>query len=179
MKKLFSYISILIILSSCTKFEVDDLGFGLRPIDGYVSFANAGGAVTPIILNASETSDVQNLRIEVPTGSLSAVTVTYSFSGTAVFGTDFTVVSPGGSSSATGGTIVIKRDKTPSGLADFDFVNLGIDPITDSVTDGDKSLVITLVSAVNADGKVFSVGRGAEGSTIYLKEARINISDTD
>ena len=64
-------------------------------------------------------------------------------------------------------------------MNDFDFVNLGVQALTDGVADGDKTLVITLVSAVNADGKEFSVGRGAEGGTIYLRTATINIEDVD
>ncbi|MBL7845325.1 MAG: hypothetical protein JNK44_15790 [Cyclobacteriaceae bacterium] len=179
MKKISLFILSISLLASCTDFDIDDLGFKLVPIDSYVAFANAGGAVTPIVRNVSETSAIQNLRIECPAGSLSDITVTYSFTGSAVFGTDFTVTAPGGTASATGGTIVIKRNKTPGGLADFDFVNLGIDPITDGVVDGNKTLTITLVSAINADGKEFVVGRGVEGATIYLKEAVINISDVD
>jgi hypothetical protein len=179
MKKYSYFAAILIaLLSSCVDFD-DDLNFGLKPIDGYVAFANSGGTVTPIVRNVAETTGNQNLRIEVATGSLSNVTVTYSFSGTAVFGTDFNVTSPGGTVNTDGGTIVITRNQKPAGVNDFDFVNLGIDPITDGVDDGNKTLVITLISAVNQDGKNFSVGRGAEGSTIYLKEASVNISDVD
>ncbi len=179
MKKIIFFLLSISVLVSCTEFETDDLGFGLIPIGSFVSFGASGGNVTPIVLNVTEASANQNLRIECPTGTLSDITVTYSFTGTAVFGVDYVVTTPGGSATSTGGTIVIKRNKTEAGLQDFDFVNLGIDPILDGVVDGPKTLTVTLVSAVNADGKVFSVGRGAEGGTIYLREAVINISDVD
>ncbi|MBX2964071.1 MAG: hypothetical protein KF687_16275 [Cyclobacteriaceae bacterium] len=181
MKKIVLIILIMAtVLTSCTDFELGDLGFDIKPIGSYVAFANAGGTVTPIVRNISEsTTAVQNLRIECATGTLSDITVTYSFSGSAVFGTDFSVVTPGGSATAAGGTILLKRKTDPDGVNDFDFVNLGVQALTDGVADGDKTLVITLVSAVNADGKEFSVGRGAEGGTIYLRTATINIEDVD
>lgn len=179
MKNLTIIYLLALTLVSCTDFELDDLGMGLKTLPGYVAFANSGGTITPIVRNVSETAAIQNLRIETATGTLSDVTVTYSFSGTAVFGTDFTVTSPGGTANAAGGTILLKKNSKPTGVNDFDFVNLDIDPVTDKVKDGNKTLVITLVSAVNAEGKEFIVGRGAEGGTIYLKEATINMTDVD
>ncbi len=180
MKKIVLMIIAGFALASCTDLDLEDQTIQLIQLPGYVAFANTGGTVTPIDRTVTESSTaVQNLRIEVATGSLSDVTVTYSFSGTAVLGTDFTVTTPGGTATATGGTIVIRRNQTPAGTTDFDFVNLGITAVADGVDDGDKSLTITLESATNADGKTFAVGRGAPGSTIYLKTAKVNFTDVD
>lgn len=177
MKKILILMISSILVFSCDDFSLENQGFSLRKLDGYVAFANAGGTVTPIVRNLTESSPNSVLRIETATGTLSDITVTYAFSGTAVFGTDFTVSSPGGTVSATGGTILLKKNTKKNGVNDFDFVNLGIDPITDGVTDGAKTLTITLVSAVNADGVEFVVGRGAQGGTIYMLSATINMAD--
>jgi len=181
MKKILMILLAGLVFTSCTDLDLEDQTIRLIELPGYVAFANTGGTVTPIDRTIAETATaVQNLRIEVATGTLSDVTVTYSFSGTAVLGADFTVVATtGGTATATGGTIIIKRNQTPAGTTDFDFVNLGIRAVTDGVDDGDKSLTITLVSATNADGKTFAVGRGAPGSTIYLKTAKVNFTDAD
>jgi len=174
MKKIILIIFVFGLLASCTDVNLDEQTIKVKNLDGYVAFANAGGTVVPIVLNISEsTTATQNLRVECPTGSLSDITVNYSFSGSAVFGTDFTVVATnGGSSTAAGGTIVIRRNTTTGGVNDFDFVNLGIRAVTDGVTDGAKQLIVTLTSATNAEGKVFAVGRGT-----YMKSATINIAD--
>jgi len=164
---------------SCDDFSMENQGFKLKNLPGYVAFANTGGTITPIVRSLTENSANSNLRIENATGSTSNITVTYAFSGTAVFGTDFTVTTPGGSANATGGTVVITATNKKSTVLDYAFVNLGIDPITDGTPDGAKTLVVTLVSAVNADGKEFVVGRGAEGSTIYLLSSTINIADVN
>ncbi|MFN8842823.1 MAG: hypothetical protein ACK5WV_04450 [Chryseotalea sp.] len=168
------------LLSSCTEFELDDLVLNLKPIGNHVAFANSsGGTITPISLNRSESSTASALRIENATGSLSSITVSYTFSGTAVFGQDFTVTSPGGTVNASGGTIKIVATNKKSTVADFAFVNLSIDPITDGIKDGAKTLIITLTNAVNEKGEIFDLGRGLDGQTIYHKSATINISDED
>ncbi|MBX2896770.1 MAG: hypothetical protein KF763_15090 [Cyclobacteriaceae bacterium] len=180
MKKILIVWCAAIVFTACTDFDLEDQTIKVIQLPGYVAFANTGGTIAAINRTVAETSTTaQNLRIEVATGSLSDVTVTYSFSGTAVLGTDFTVTTPGGTATATGGTIVIRRNQTPAGTTDFDFVNLGIRAVADGVDDGDKSLTITLVSATNADGKMFAVGRGAPGSTIYLRSASVNFTDVD
>jgi len=181
MKKIIILLFAGLVFVSCTDLDLEEQTIRVKELPGYVAFANAGGTITPIDRIVTETSTaVQNLRIEVATGSLSNVTVAYTFSGNAVLGTDFTVVSTaGGTVTASGGTIIIKRNQTPAGTADFDFVNLGIRAVADGVDDGDKSLTITLESATNADGKTFAVGRGAPGSTIYLKSAKITFTDVD
>jgi hypothetical protein len=177
MKNITYLILIATVSFSCTDYGLEDNVLKVKQIGSYVAFANTGGTVTPIVRTLTENSAISNLRIENATGSLSSITVTYEFSGTAVLGTDFTVTSPGGTATATGGTIVITATNKKTTVNDFAFVNLGIDAITDGVVDGAKTLTVTLVSAVNADGKVFDVGRGAAESTIYLQSAVLNISD--
>jgi hypothetical protein len=176
MKKIFALIIIAGFFASCTDLDLEEQKITTIALDGYVSFANAGGTVTPIALNITETTAAtQNLRIECPTGSLSEITVTYTFSGSAVFNTDFTVVSPaGGTSTAAGGTIIIKRNTTTGGVNDFDFANLGIKAAADGVADGAKQLVVTLTGATDASGKTYTIGRGT-----YMKSATVNFSDVN
>jgi len=176
MKKIFALIITIGFFTSCTDLDLEEQKITTIALPGYVAFANAGGTVVPIVLNITEaTTATQNLRIECPTGSLSEITVTYTFSGSAVFGTDFTVVSPaGGTSTAAGGTIIIKRNTTTGGVNDFDFANLGIRAALDGVTDGPKQLVVTLVTATDATGKTFAIGRGN-----YMKSATVNIADVN
>lgn len=183
MKRFLNIIVVALILSSCDGFDLEEQGIVLTEVPSYVAFATAGGTVVPINLTVSESATAaSSLRIECATGTLSDITVTYSFSGSAVYNQDFEVVpTTGGSSTATGGTIVIRKNTSPSGVADFDFVSLQIRPLRGTVgdADGNKQLVIRLESAVNADGKVFQVGRGLEGGTIYMREATINYTDVD
>jgi len=176
MKKIFALIILSGFFASCTDLDLEEQKITVSELGGYVAFANAGGTVTPIVLNINEAATAtQNLRIECPTGSLSEITVTYTFSGTAVYETDFTVVSPaGGSSTAAGGTIIIKRNTTTGGVNDFDFANLGIKAVKDNVKDGAKQLVVTLTGATDASGKSYTIGRGN-----YMKIATVNFADVD
>lgn len=174
MKKIILILLISASFSACTDLNLDEQTIKVQNLDGYVAFANSGGTVVPIVLNIRETSTAtSNLRIECPTGSLSDITVNYSFSGSATFGSDFTVVATnGGSANASGGTIVLRRNTTTGGVNDFDFVNLGIRPVLDGVVEGTEQLIVTLTSATDASGKVYTVGRGN-----YMKSATINIAD--
>jgi hypothetical protein len=176
MKNIIKLLIVSMFLWSCEGFDLEDQTIVVEELPGYVSFATAGGTVTPIVNNINEgTTATQNLRIECATGTLSDITVNYSFSGSAVLGTDFEVVStPGGNATSTGGTIILRNNKSPGGVVDFDFVNLPIRTLRDGVKDGSKQLVITLVSAVNADGVTYVVGRGT-----YMLSATINIADVD
>ncbi|MFO0507820.1 MAG: hypothetical protein ACK5YS_02995 [bacterium] len=177
MKKIILIIFGFGLLASCTDVNLDEQTIKVKNLDGYVAFANAGGTVVPINLTVAETATaVQNIRIECPTGFTSDITVTYQFSGSAVFGTDFTTTS--GTNTASGGSIILRRNATTGGVNDFDFVNLGIRALTDAVADGTKTLTITLVSASNSE-KSFSIGRGSDGSTIYQKEAIVQFTNVN
>ena len=124
-----------------------------------------------LILILTEEAEFEEINIEIPGGTLSDVTVNYTFSGTAVFGEDFTVE---GATSA-GGSLIIELTTVPNqdGLpinGDI-LVNL----LEDNVVDGDKTLEITIVSASNASGDL-TVGRGGKD---ILRVAKINIEDVD
>jgi hypothetical protein len=174
MKNIILLIFVLGFFASCTDVNLEEQTIKVKNLDGYVAFANSGGTVVPIVVNTRESAaTASNLRIECPTGSLSDITVTYAFSGSATFGTDFTVVATnGGSATASGGTIILRRNTTTGGVNDFDFVNLGIRPLTDGVAEGSEQLVVTLTGATDASGKVYTVGRGT-----YMLSATVNIAD--
>lgn len=163
----------LISFMSCTDFDIEDQGIILEDLPSYVAFKNDGGTITPIVRNVSENTTSaasRTVTVECPTGTLSDITVSYTLSGTAVFGSDFTI--PG--ASASGGTMVVKQKNSDNN--DFDFGTIVVTLLTDGVKDGDKTLVITLTSAVNAGGETFAVGRGG---TETLRSATFNIKDID
>lgn len=158
------------VLASCeTEYDLLDQGFDLDELPAYVAFDAPGNTINLDAESATEGDEVV-FTIENPTGTLSDITVNYEFGGSAEFGTDFMVEG----ASASGGSIVLDHD--PRDFQFLDNVDLVVNLLTDGVTDGDKSLTITLVSAVNAEGSSLAVGRGG---TDFLKTATINISDAD
>ena len=156
--------------SSCNNYGISDQGFDLKELSGYVAFNADGTKAVLDPIDVAEDDGTASFNIEIPTGSYSDVTVKFTFGGTAVFGTDFNVAN----STSAGGEIIIKH--APTDFQDFDNVDLDIEILLDGVVDGDKTLVITLESAIGADGTEFAVGRGG---TDYLKSAEVNISDID
>ena len=167
MKKIFYIIAIFSLFTySCDDFDE----FALQDLPGYVAFNAPGETSTIEAANVDENAGTVTFTIEVPTGTLSDITVSFSFGGSAIFGTDFTVAS----SSASGGTIILDHD--PSDVNDFDNVDLVITIFTDGVADGDKTLIITLTDSVGADGTIFAVGRGG---TDISKVVTVNITDVD
>ncbi|MDH3708693.1 MAG: hypothetical protein OER04_02330 [Cyclobacteriaceae bacterium] len=171
MKKLFYILTIVsFAIYSCDDFELADSDIALQDLPGYVAFNGSGESATIDDENVAEGDPDVSFNIEVPTGTLSDITVDFTFGGTAVFGTDFTVAN----SAAGGGSIVLPHN--PNDVEDFDNVDLVITILTDGVADGDKTLTITLAGATGDDGTVFAVGRGG---TDFLKSANVNISDID
>lgn len=171
MKKLFYILTFTsFLLYSCEDFDLADNDIALQDLPGYVAFNGSGESATIDDVNVAEGDPDVSFNIEVPTGTLSDITVDFSFGGTAVFGTDFSVAN----SSAGGGSITLPHN--PSDVEDFDNVDLVISILTDGVADGDKTLTITLTGATGDDGTVFAVGRGG---TDFLKSANVNISDID
>ncbi|UZR93384.1 hypothetical protein [Chondrinema litorale] len=157
-------------LIGCEDYDLADQDIELEELPGYVAFDAPGEEAYLDDEEVTEEDGSVALRIEVPTGSLSDVNVTYTFSGTAVFGTDFTVEG----ASASGGSTTIVIDKAE--FNDTDGVDIDITLLTDGVADGDKTLSITLESAQNTDGLSFAVGRGG---TELLKTANVIITDID
>ena len=167
MKNIFYIIVIFSLITySCEDFDE----FALQDLPGYVAFNAPGETSTVADANVDENAGSVTFNIEAPTGTLSNITVSFSFGGSAIFGTDFTVAS----SSASGGTIILDHD--PSDVNDFDNVDLVITILTDGIADGDKTLTITLADAVGADGTIFAVGRGG---TDISRVATVNIADVD
>jgi hypothetical protein len=176
MKNIFSslLIIVLIILVGCNQeYILEDRELSVEQLPGYVAF-NADGANINL---SNEVTDEEGgeviFNIEIPTGNLSNITVNYSFSGTANFGTDFSV----DGATTNGGQITIehKQSRDPED-AEADNVDLVINILTDGFADGDKKLIITLQNAVNDEGIEIPVGRGG---TLLLREAILEISDVD
>lgn len=188
MKRYIFYILIIGSLNSCTDSKLEDVGFTVKSLPAYVSYGNTGGVIAERVFNVSEgtTSNASRiLRIEAPGVITSDITVQFAFGGNAILGTDFTVAGlapPTSNTTATfpvdvtpsGGSIVIRKLATRRTVGDFEFVSLRLSYPTDGVKDGNKTLTITLTSAVGSDGKNYAVGRGG---TDILKIATINIRD--
>ena len=161
MRKLLIFIIALGFMQSCTDYDVADY-YDLEALPGYIAFAAPGSDAYLDPIDVDEDEGSVSVTIEAPTGILADVTVTYSLSGTAVAGTDY--------NDTNNGTIVMKHD--PADVLNYDNeIEILQNPDTE-----DKILIVTLVSAVDADGNTFAVGRGG---TELLKEATINILNID
>lgn len=171
MKHIFNLLFIALLLIGCDEYNyLEDQGFEVEELPGYVAFNAPGASAFLDDEEVAEDDGSVSLSVEVPTGSLSDVTVNYEFSGSAVFGTDFTVEG----ASAAGGSVVIVLDK--ANFTSFQNADIDITLLTDDVVDGQKTLTLTLTSAQNASGDTFAVGRGG---TDLLRTANVIISDID
>ena len=171
MKHIFNLLLISLLLIGCDEYNyLEDQGLELEELPGYVAFDAPGANVNLADEEVAEDDGAVTLTVEVPTGSLSDVTVNYEFSGSAVFGTDFTVEG----ATAAGGSVVIVLN--PTNFNDYQNADIDITLLTDDVVDGEKTLTLTLTSAQNADGVQFAVGRGG---TEFLRTANVIIADID
>ncbi len=163
----------LFITVSCTEnYDLDDRELSIEYLSGYVAFNPPGTSVKLDDVTTKEGGDDVTFNIEVPTGNLSDVFVKYSFSGDAIFGTDFKI---DGASSA-GGEITIKHKQTTDPKDSVaDNIDLVIEILKDGTKDGNKNLTITLDSASNSEGDL-AIGRGG---TSLLRNAKIVIQDID
>ena len=175
MKKiLYTALSLVLFAAACTDNSLEDQGIELsEELGKYVAFSVSGVVTTidDVEVDEDDTDTGEDVNVEIPGGTVSDVTVNYSFSGTAVFGTDFTVTG----ATASGGSVVIKAqtEAFDDGLPLNEDIKVNI--LTDGVADGEKTLTITLVSASNAEGEIL-VGRGG---TDALKQVNVVISDID
>lgn len=161
-----------ILTTSCTEdYSLDDRGLAVEELPNYVAFEAPGASSSIAPIDAAEDSEAEEIGVEIPGGTVSDVTVNYSFSGTAVFGEDFTV---DGATSA-GGTVVIELTTVPNQDGLPPNANIVVNFLTDGVEDGDKTLEITLTDASNAEGNI-AVGRAG---TEALTTAVVNIADID
>ncbi|MCX2720693.1 hypothetical protein [Lentiprolixibacter aurantiacus] len=162
-----------LLLIGCTEdYDLDDRGLSVEELPRYVAFSAPGASSSIAPVDTTEDGGSEELNVEVPGGTVTDITVNYTFSGTAVFGVDFTV---DGATSAGGSVVILKPDGTPNldGLAPN--ADIVVVLLTDDVVDGDKTLQVTLASATSNDGEI-AVGRGGTDS---LKTAVVNIEDID
>ena len=173
MKKITYIITILSIITfGCDDtFELEDQDLRVKFLAGkYVAF-NAPGANTSIDPEEADEGNDLDLNVEIPTGTLSDVTVNFSFSGTAVYGVDFTVAG----ATAAGGSITIEPLPGDDQTDVIDNADISVSLLPDGNTDGPKTLIVTLTDAYNSEGNIL-VGRGG---TDLLKARTINIVDID
>ncbi|GGZ79218.1 hypothetical protein [Algibacter mikhailovii] len=169
MKKIVYIILVALVAGfySCeTDYDAEDQGITLTDLPKYVAFyvAGAGSTIADVDVDAgSDTDDAVN--VQIPGGTLSDVTVNYTFSGTAVYGTDYTV----DGASSTGGSVTIEYGTTPN----VDGLPFNADIVVEALPGAsDSTLTITLSSASNAEGEI-AVGRGG---TDLLKTVNVNIT---
>lgn len=174
MKKIISILMLMLLWSCNETFELNDNIQQLNVTfisNKYVAFRSAGAVVSTQPVEANEGETV-SLFVETPTGSVSDVSVNYNFSGSAVYGSDFTI----DGATSDGGSVIIIHDKdAPDDSNVYDYAVIKVNLLSDSIIDGDKQLIINLVSASSADGNIL-VGRGGTG---FLKFQVVNISDMD
>jgi len=144
MKNIKYYIASLVALAfvGCdTDFDFEDRGFDLQELPNYVAFNPDGTSVTFADVDVAEDDDPEDISIEIPGGTLSDVTVNYTISGDAVFGTDYTIEG----ATSTGGTLVIALTTVPNQDGLPINGNIVVTPLEDGVEDGDKTLTLTIV----------------------------------
>lgn len=171
MKIYYSVILFVIaaLMTSCDPdYAVEDI-FDLEQLPGYVAFDADGDNAFLSDVETTEDAGTVTLEIENPTGSLTDITVNYALSGSAVYGTDYSI--EGGS--AAGGSVTIKPNS--GGVIETNRAPLVITLLTDAVVDGEKIITVTLTDASNGDGTV-AVGRGG---TDLLKAANVIVEDVD
>jgi hypothetical protein len=162
------YIIILLsfgLIISCTDYDVAEY-YTLEALPAYVAFNAPGENSTMDDIDVDEDAGTVTVNVEAPTGTLTNITITYEFTGDALLGTDY--------NDPNNGTIIMEVD--PADTQSLDNVDIEIDILHDAGSTANKLLVVTLVSAVDAEGKVFAVGRGG---TQLLKSANINILNID
>jgi len=161
-----------LILTGCIDdYTLEDNELSVSELPAYVAYSAPGANISIDDIETNEVGDDIELNVEVPGGTVSDVTVNFTFGGTAVYGVDFAV--DGGS--AAGGSIVIEHRQSTD-PNDFNFADNGdivVEILTDDVVDGTKTLEVILASASNAEGAL-AVGRGG---TDILKTTFITILD--
>ena len=166
---LFIIFALAISVFSCDPdYSVEEY-FDLEELPGYVAFDADGNNAFRDDVETTEDGGSASLVIENPTGTLSDITVNYGLSGSAVYGTDYTI----DGASASGGSLTIKADG--GAVNETIRASLVINLMTDSIADGEKIITVTLNDASNAEGSL-AVGRGG---TELLKSANVIIADID
>lgn len=171
MKKYISIIlvAIAVVMTSCDPdYAVEDY-FDLEELPGYVAFDADGNNASLDDFEVTEDDGSLEIEVENPTGTQSAITVNYSLSGSALYGTDYTIEG----ASAAGGSITIQPNS--GAVNETNRASMMVSILTDSTVDGEKEIIITLTDASNSEGNV-AVGRGGKD---FLKTAKVIIADVD
>lgn len=167
MKKIFYMLLSSVILISCNDdFDIADQGFDLENLPESVAFDGAGNTS-----NANATiaeGATRSVVVEAPAGTEDDIIVTYSLSGTATYGADYTIAG----ATASGGTVTITRN---TNFAETDRGTIPLVTINDVDVESSETVIITLVSATR-NGEAIAVGRG--GTTVGLT-ATITITSND
>ena len=164
---MIAFVAVMVV-SCSTDYDVNEY-FDLEELPGYVAFDASGNNATVADQSITEDGGSVGVIVENPTGTESDITVTYSLSGDAEFGVDYTI----DGASASGGTVVISSDR--GNVAETYRATITVTALTDDVVDGDKTLTLTLTGASNAAGEV-AVGRGG---TDFQKSANVIFTDID
>lgn len=158
-----------ILMTSCDPDYTVEEYFDLEQLPGYVAFDTGGNNAVMDDFEAAEDGGSLDIVVENPTGTQSDISVSYSLGGSATFGTDYTIAG----ASASGGSLTIKPNS--GAVTETNRESINIELLTDDTADGEKSIIITLTEASNAEGTV-AVGRGG---TDFLKTATVLIADID
>ena len=169
MKNIIYILLVFCFLVSCNDdFDISDQGFDLEELPESVSF-DGGGDGVDADTDGSEGDDV-TVRVEAPNGTLEDITVTYSLSGTATFGSDYTIAG----ATAAGGTVTIDHD--PSDVVNFDSGDIDIELLNDGDnSEEDETIIITLESATRGS-ETIAVGRGG---TDFGRSVTVTLEDVD
>ena len=170
MKKYIKSSQVLIVFSclligSCTTDPFVDES-GLAQLEEVPPFVKFNGA-TDEVINVTETDAPQELLVDFLFPIASDVTINFEFGGTAQFGIDFSV----DDASASGGSITLVHDASSDQLT---FGAIVVDILSDGITDGDKTLTVTLTEGMTANGIQVDGGQGE-----VAKVVTINIADAD
>ena len=153
-------------MPSCTydSFEEESI-LGEIPNSSEAAFVRFDNSVSTV--DATELDGSASVRVEFIFPIETDVTVNYTYSGTAVEGTDFTI--DGGSGGSGSITVAHDAASLTSNSAD-----LTLNLLTDDTIDGMKDLTVTLTSASAADGTPINVGQAG-----MFTEVTFVIADSD
>ena len=175
MKKIqyISLISMVLLFARCSFDTFEDQITDVELLPTFVRFDPnvSDGDTIQLVENGATVVELEN-----PTNFQGGVTVNFTFSGSAIFGTDFMIEGENGTAlagiTAGGGSILVPDE--PDSLGSFNDVQFNIIGLNDGVVDGAKTLIITLTSATAEDGSPAGAGQGPNFNTVL-----INFADND
>jgi len=159
-------LGLMIFAASCgNEYDIDE-NFDLEELPGYVAFFADGNSINVDAVDLGEDGGTVEVVVHSPVEILSDVTVTYDLGGTAVEGTDFTI-------EGTSGVMTISADR--GNFAETYRGSIVINGLNNTVFEGNKTIVLTLTGASNAEGEI-EVGRGGKD---FQKVAVVNLLDDE